>query len=199
QHKGYRPRLKGDLGQIKAAIAMMQAARRPLFYSGGGVVNSGPEASQLLRDLVKLTGFPITSTLMGLGAFPASDPQWLGMVGMHGSFESNNAMHDCDVMIAVGSRFDDRVTGRLDAFAPGSRKIHIDVAPSSIGKNVRCDIGIVGDAGAVLEDMIAAWKGRNLTPDKAAMKTWWTQIDGWRARNSFGYRPDAKLIKPQYA
>jgi acetolactate synthase-1/2/3 large subunit len=129
----------------------------------------------------------------------ASDPKWLGMLGMHGSFEANNAMHDCDVMIAVGARFDDRVTGRLDAFAPTSRKIHIDIDASSIGKNVRCDIGIVGDAASVLEDLIAAWKGRNLTVDQPALADWWKQIETWRARNGFAYRPDSKLIKPQHA
>ena len=195
----YAPRVKGDAGKIAEAVAMIAKAKRPIFYTGGGVINSGPQASALLREFAAMTGAPVTSTLMGLGAFPASDPHWLGMLGMHGSFEANNAMHDCDVMIAVGSRFDDRVTGRLDAFSPGSKKIHIDVDASSIGKNVRADIGIVGDAGNVLADMIAAWKQRNLTSDKAAMAEWWRQIEIWRARNSFRYRPDTKLIKPQYA
>ena len=195
----YAPRVKGDAGKIAEAAALLASAKRPILYTGGGVINSGPQASALLRELAALTGAPVTSTLMGLGAFPASSPQWLGMLGMHGSFEANNAMHDCDVMVAIGARFDDRVTGRLDAFAPTSKKIHIDVDPSSIGKNVRADIGIVGDAGNVMADLIAAWKGRNLAPDKAALKTWWTEIDAWRARDSFRYRPDAKLIKPQYA
>ena len=196
---GYSPRVKGDAGKIAEAVAMIAKAKRPIFYTGGGVINAGPQASELLREFAALTGAPVTSTLMGLGAYPASGTQWLGMLGMHGSFEANNAMHDCDVMVAIGSRFDDRVTGRLDAFSPGSKKIHIDVDASSIGKNVRADIGIVGDAGNVLADMIAAWKQRNLSTNKAAMKEWWTQIDAWRARNSFGYRPDTKLIKPQYA
>jgi len=195
----YAPRTKGDAGRIAEAVAMIAKARRPILYTGGGVINAGPKASELLRELAALTGAPVTSTLMGLGAFPASSPQWLGMLGMHGSFEANNAMHGCDVMVAVGARFDDRVTGRLDAFAPGSRKIHIDIDASSIGKNVRCDVGIVGDAASVLADMIAVWKQQNLTTDKAAMADWWKQIEGWRARNSFGYRPDAKLIKPQHA
>lgn len=195
----YAPRTKGDAGKIAEAVAMIAKAKKPILYTGGGVINAGPRAAELLREFAELTGAPVTSTLMGLGAFPASDSKWLGMLGMHGSFEANNAMHDCDVMIAVGARFDDRVTGRLDAFAPTSRKIHIDIDPSSIGKNVRADIGIVGDAGQVLEDMIAAWKQRNLSVDQAALKTWWTQIEAWRARNSFAYRPDAKLIKPQYA
>jgi len=195
----YAPRVKGDAGKIAEAVAMIAQAKKPILYTGGGVINAGPRASQLLRELAALTGAPVTSTLMGLGAFPASDKQWLGMLGMHGSFEANNAMHDCDVMVAIGARFDDRVTGRLDAFAPTSRKIHIDVDASSIGKNVRTDIGIVGDAGSVLEDMIAVWKQRNLSVSKAALKEWWQQIDAWRARDSFRYAPDAKLIKPQYA
>jgi acetolactate synthase-1/2/3 large subunit len=195
----YSPRTKGDAGRIAEAAAMIAKARRPILYTGGGVINAGPRAAELLREFAALTGAPVTSTLMGLGAFPASDPQWLGMVGMHGSFEANNAMHDCDVMVAVGARFDDRVTGRLDAFAPTSRKIHIDIDASSIGKNVHADIGIVGDAGSVLEDLIAVWKQRNLKTDKAAMADWWRQVDGWRARDSFRYKPDTKLIKPQHA
>ena len=195
----YAPRTKGDPGKIAEAVALLAKAKRPILYTGGGIINAGPKASELLRELQALTGAPVTSTLMGLGAFPASNPAWLGMLGMHGSYEANNAMHDCDVMVAIGARFDDRVTGRLDAFSPTSRKIHIDIDASSIGKNVRCDIGIVGDAGSVMADMIAAWKQRQPAPDKAAQTDWWKQIATWRARNSFGYRPDAKLIKPQYA
>ena len=195
----YAPRTKGDPGKIAEAVALLAKAKRPILYTGGGIINAGPKASELLRELQALTGAPVTSTLMGLGAFPASHPAWLGMLGMHGSYEANNAMHDCDVMVAIGARFDDRVTGRLDAFSPTSRKIHIDIDASSIGKNVRCDIGIVGDAGSVMADMIAAWKQRQPAPDKAAHTDWWKQIATWRARNSFGYRPDAKLIKPQYA
>src|ERR1043166_6727920 len=144
-HKGYKPKLKGEIVRIKSAIELMQHAKRPLFYTGGGIINSGPEASHLLRELVKLTGFPITSTLMGLGAYPASAPQWLGMLGMHGTWEANWSMHDCDVMICIGARFDDRITGRLDAFSPGSKKIHVDIDPSSINKNVKVDMPIVGD------------------------------------------------------
>src|SRR5262249_2162380 len=153
-HKGYRVKVKGDLDKIQAAIELMASAKKPLFYTGGGVINSGPAASQLLRDLVAATGFPITSTLMGLGAFPAADPKWLGMLGMHGTLEANMAMHDCDVMVCVGARFDDRITGRLDAFAPFSKKIHIDIDPSSINKNVKVDLPIVGDCAHVLEDML---------------------------------------------
>jgi acetolactate synthase-1/2/3 large subunit len=195
----YRPRTQGDPARIAEAVQMIAGARRPILYTGGGVINAGPRASALLREFAALTGAPVTSTLMGLGAFPASDEKWLGMLGMHGSFEANNAMHDCDVMVAIGARFDDRVTGKLDAFSPGSRKIHIDIDPSSISKNVRADIGIVGDAASVLEDMIAAWKARNLSCDGAALAEWWRQIGAWRARNSFRYAPSADSIKPQYA
>ena len=199
QHRGYRPKVKGDLDRIKSAIGLMQHAKRPLFYTGGGVVNSGPEACQLLRELVKLTGFPITSTLMGLGAFPASDPQWIGMLGMHGTLEANFAMHDCDMMICVGARFDDRITGRLDAFSPGSKKIHVDIDPSSINKNVKVDLPIIGDCGHVLEDMVRLWRSTAREPDKHALATWWKQIDKWRARKSLAYRSSNEVIKPQYA
>ncbi|MBR7618955.1 acetolactate synthase 3 large subunit [Phenylobacterium sp. 20VBR1] len=195
----YNPRTKGDAGKVAEAAALIAGARKPILYTGGGVINAGPKAAQLLRDFAKLTGAPVTSTLMGLGAFPASDPQWLGMLGMHGAYEANHAMHDCDVMVCIGARFDDRVTGRLDAFSPGSKKIHIDIDASSISKNVKADIGIVGDAGSVLEDLIAAWKSRNAATDKAALTEWWAQIDHWRARKGFAYSPDSKLIKPQYA
>ncbi|MFC3070809.1 acetolactate synthase 3 large subunit [Phenylobacterium soli] len=195
----YQPRTKGDPARIAEAAALIAGARRPILYTGGGVINAGPRAAELLRELAEITGAPVTSTLMGLGAFPAADKKWLGMVGMHGSFEANNAMHDCDVMVAIGARFDDRVTGRLDAFAPTSRKIHIDIDASSIGKNVRADVGIVGDAASVLEDLIAAWKSRGYKTDKAALGDWWREIEAWRARDSFRYRQDDKLIKPQYA
>ena len=195
----YSPRVKGDAAKIAEAVALIAKARKPILYTGGGVINSGPRAAELLREFAALTGAPVTSTLMGLGAFPASSDQWLGMLGMHGSFEANNAMHDCDVMVAIGARFDDRVTGRLDAFAPTSKKIHIDVDASSIGKNVRADVGIVGDAASVLEDLIAVWKKRNLATEKAAMAEWWREIEAWRARDSFRYAPDARLIKPQHA
>jgi acetolactate synthase I/II/III large subunit len=199
QHKGYRPKLKGDLDRIKAAIELMRHAKRPLFYTGGGVVNSGPEASQLLRELVRLTGFPITSTLMGLGAYPASDPQWLGMLGMHGTYEANLSMHDCDVMICIGARFDDRITGRLDAFSPGSKKIHVDIDPSSINKNVKVDLPIIGDCAHVLEDMVRLWRSGAMQADKQALASWWKQIEKWRARQSLAYRSSNEVIKPQYA
>src|SRR5499433_3966929 len=199
QHRGYQPKVKGDLDKIKQAVDMMAAAKRPLFYTGGGVVNSGRAASDLLRELVKLTGFPITSTLMGLGAFPAADKKWLGMLGMHGTWEANWAMHDCDLMIAVGARFDDRITGRLDAFSPGSKKIHIDIDPSSINKNVKVDLPIIGDCAHVLEDMVQAWRAGLLAADKKALAAWWKQIEAWRARKSLAYRNSKDIIKPQYA
>ena len=199
QHRGYRPKVKGDLDKIKQAIDMMGVAKRPLFYTGGGVVNSGPAASQLLRELVKLTGFPITSTLMGLGAFPAADKQWLGMLGMHGTWEANWAMHDCDLMIAVGARFDDRITGRLDAFSPESKKIHIDIDPSSINKNVKADLAIIGDCAHVLEDMVRLWRASAVVPDKKALQGWWEQISRWRTKNSLAFRNSNEIIKPQYA
>jgi acetolactate synthase-1/2/3 large subunit len=199
QHKTYRPKLKGDLEKIKAAVALMAGAKRPVIYSGGGVVNSGKEATHLLREFVKLTGFPITSTLMGLGAFPAANPQWLGMLGMHGTYEANMAMHDCDVMVCVGARFDDRITGRVDAFSPGSKRIHVDIDASSINKNVKVDLGIVGDCGHVLEDMIRLWRASSVEIDKAALREWWQQIDKWRGRKSLAYRNSSEVIKPQYA
>ncbi len=199
QHKGYRPKLKGDLERIKAAIELMRHAKRPLFYTGGGIINSGPEASHFLRELVKLTGFPITSTLMGLGAYPAADPQWLGMLGMHGTYEANLSMHDCDVMICIGARFDDRITGRLDAFSPGSKKIHVDIDPSSINKNVKVDIPIIGDCAHVLEDMVRLWRSGAMHADKKALDAWWKQIETWRSRRSLAYKNSNEIIKPQYA
>jgi acetolactate synthase-1/2/3 large subunit len=211
QHKGYRPKLKGDPDRIRQAVEMMAAAKRPLFYTGGGIINSGRAASEHLRELVKLTGFPITSTLMGLGAFPAADAQWLGMLGMHGTWEANWAMHDCDLMICIGARFDDRITGRLDAFSPGSKKIHVDIDPSSINKNVKVDLPIVGDCGHVLEEMLRAWRASSAKrpppnpPPQAgegrvgALAAWWDQIAKWRAKKSLAYRGSNDIIKPQYA
>ena len=194
----YQPKTHGDLEQIKAAVALMAQARKPVIYSGGGVINSGREASHLLRELVDLTGFPITSTLMGLGAYPASGTNWLGMLGMHGTYEANMAMHDCDVMVCIGARFDDRITGRLDAFSPHSRKIHIDIDPSSINKNVHVDVPILGDVGLVLEDMVRLWRA-TAKADKKALAPWWEQIEKWRARDSLAYAPNDDVIMPQYA
>ena len=199
QHKSYNPQTQGDQRAVEAAIELMANAKRPLFYTGGGVVNSGPLASQRLRELVRLTGFPITSTLMGLGSYPASDGQWLGMLGMHGTYEANNAMHDCDVMICIGARFDDRITGRIDAFSPGSKKIHVDIDRSSINKNVHVDLPIVGDCAIVLQQMLDAWNAKKPKVDKAALKSWWGEIDRWRGRNCLHYRKRDDLIMPQYA
>jgi acetolactate synthase-1/2/3 large subunit len=202
-HRGYRPKLVGDPETIKQAVEMMAAAKRPLFYSGGGVINSGRKASEFLRELVKLTGFPITSTLMGLGAFPAAGPQWLGMLGMHGTWEANWAMHDCDLMICIGARFDDRITGRLDAFSPGSKKIHVDIDPSSINKNVKVDLPIVGDCAHVLEEMVRLWKANapqlEKQRDRKALAAWWAQIEKWRAKKSLAFHNSTEIIKPQYA
>ena len=194
---GYRPQTEGDAHKIADAVELIANAKRPIFYTGGGVINSGTRASELLRALAREIGAPVTSTLMGLGAYPASDPQWLGMVGMHGSFEANNALHDCDVMVCLGARFDDRVTGRLDAFSPGSKKIHVDIDPSSINKNVLVDIGIIGDVGKVMEAMLEHWRARRLKP--LELKDWHAQIETWRTRKGFSYRHDPKMIKPQYA
>ena len=199
EHKTYHPRTKGDANAIRAAVELIAKARKPVFYTGGGVINSGPRAAALLRELVRLTGFPITSTLMGLGAYPASGPQWLGMLGMHGTYEANNAMHDCDLMIAIGARFDDRITGRVDAFSPGSRKIQIDIDASSINKNIRVDLPILGDVAEVLEDLLFVWKAEKPKIDQAALKSWWKQIDHWRARNCLAYRQNRDVIMPQYA
>ena len=197
--KSYKPKLEGEDAAIAAAVELMAGARKPILYTGGGVINSGPKASQLLRKLVAKTGFPITSTLMGLGAYPASGENWLGMLGMHGTYEANLAMHDCDVMVCVGARFDDRITGRLDAFSPHSKKIHIDIDPSSINKNVRVDVPIIGDVAHVLERMLALWDGLEEKPEDGALNPWWSQIDRWRSRQSLSYKPSKDVIMPQYA
>jgi len=197
--KTYNPRVKPDQAAIRAAIDLITTAKRPLLYTGGGVINSGPSASKLLREFVQMTGIPITSTLMGLGAYPASGKEWLGMLGMHGTYEANMAMHDCDVMINIGARFDDRITGRLDAFSPGSRKIHVDIDPSSINKTVKVDIPVVGDVAHALEDMIRLWKSRSLTLDKQALAEWKAQIVRWKSVDSLRYSPNRDVIMPQYA
>ncbi len=199
KHKSYNPQVKADIKQVEQAVAMMAAAKRPILYCGGGVINSGPAASQLLTQFGRMTGFPLTLTLMGLGGFPASDPQYLGMVGMHGTYEANLAMHECDLMVCIGARFDDRVTGRLSAFAPQSKKIHIDIDGSSINKNVAVDLGIIGDVGHVLEDMIKVWKARQARPDEKALRAWWARIDTWRARDCLRYANSERVIKPQHA
>ncbi len=198
EHRTYRPRIEPREGRIAEAIELLAKAERPIVYTGGGVINSGPDASKALRAFIERTGFPITSTLMGLGAYPASGEQWLGMLGMHGSFEANHAMHDCDVMLCIGARFDDRVTGRLDAFSPNSKKIHIDIDPSSINKNVMVEVPIVADCGAALNALNAAWDKR-AAKRKPNLKPWWDQIDQWRKRKCFAYPSSDKVIKPQYA
>jgi acetolactate synthase-1/2/3 large subunit len=201
-HRSYRPRTDPDPVRIAEAIALLKRAERPIVYSGGGVINAGPEASRLLIEFVRLTGFPCTSTLMGLGAYPASDPQFLGMLGMHGTYEANLTMHGCDVMLNMGARFDDRVTGRPNAFAPESKKIHCDIDPSSINKNVAVDVAVVGDAAAILRVMIAAWKADKQGQNKDALAQWWGQIDVWRAKKSLRFTQDTatgSIIKPQYA
>ena len=195
----YQPRLKGDMEEITELVAAMETAKRPIFYTGGGVINSGPAASQLLRELVEATGFPITSTLMGLGAYPASGKHWMGMLGMHGLYEANMAMHDCDLMINIGARFDDRITGRLDAFSPKSKKAHIDIDPSSINKVIKTDIPIVGDVAHVLEDILKVWKSRGRKTNQSAVSQWWTKIEEWKTVNCLHFKQEGKTIKPQYA
>ena len=196
-HKTYKPQVKGDLAAIEAAVDMLAAAERPILYTGGGIINSGPVASQLLRELAKACGAPVTSTLMGLGTLPDDHPQFLGMLGMHGSYEANMAMNKCDLMVCLGARFDDRVTGRLDAFSPTSRKIHVDIDRSSFNKTVRVDLTIQGDVGSVMEDMLKVWRARGHRA--ADQKAWWEQIKGWRARNSFGFEQKGEALLPQKA
>jgi acetolactate synthase-1/2/3 large subunit len=197
EHKSYKPQVKGDLALIEAAVEMLAAAERPILYTGGGVINAGSGASLVLRELARITGAPVTSTLMGLGAFPASSDQWLGMLGMHGTYEANWAMNQADLIVCLGARFDDRVTGRLDAFSPKSKRIHVDIDRSSINKTVRADVGIVGDVGRVMEDIVKIWKGRQ--HQKADLSAWWKKIDGWRAKKSLAYPASKTEIMPQAA
>ncbi|MBN8531531.1 MAG: biosynthetic-type acetolactate synthase large subunit, partial [Alphaproteobacteria bacterium] len=195
----YRPKIKADLHLVEEAVKLIAEAKKPIFYTGGGIINSGKKASKLLLEFVKLTGYPITNTLMGLGGYPASDPQFVGMLGMHGTLEANLCMAGCDVMINIGARFDDRVTGRLDGFSPKSKKIHVDVDSSSINKNVKVDMPIVGDAAAVLEAMISVWKQKKYKPNAGAIASWWKQIDIWRKKECYKYEKAKDAIKPQYA
>ncbi len=197
KHKTYRPQIKPDPAAIEQLVDMLAAAERPIFYTGGGIINSGPVASQLLRELARMTGAPVTSTLMGLGAFPASSDQWLGMLGMHGTYEANWAMNQADLVIAMGARFDDRVTGRLDAFSPHSRKAHIDIDRSSVNKTVRVDLPIIGDVGYALEAMIRVYKARQ--HPKPDLSGWWQRIDGWRAQKCLGFADSKTEIMPQRA
>ena len=192
----------GKDNDIQAALELIKKSSKPIFYTGGGVINSGPKATELLRELVSLTGFPITSTLQGLGAYPGNDPQFLGMLGMHGTYEANNAMHDCDLMINVGARFDDRITGKIDEFSPKSKKVHIDIDPSSINKNVKVDLAIVGDVKLVLDKAVSIFKQNNpnfASSNKQNISAWWSQIENWKKKNSLGYKNSKEVIKPQFA
>ncbi|MGH7040812.1 MAG: biosynthetic-type acetolactate synthase large subunit, partial [Acetobacteraceae bacterium] len=201
-HPSYNPRTEPDPVQIRRAVALLKAAKRPVVYAGGGVVNAGPEASATLTRFIRAAGLPCTNTLMGLGTFPASDPQFLGMLGMHGTYEANLAMHGADVLLAIGARFDDRVTGRLNAFCPGAAKIHIDIDPSSINKNVPVDVAIIADAARALTALEAAWAADGAAQDRAALAEWWRQIDTWRERQSLRFTQDmapGSIIKPQHA
>jgi acetolactate synthase-1/2/3 large subunit len=198
-HKTYRPQTKAEPRAIEAMAELIASAKKPLFYIGGGVVNSGPKAAADLTAFIRALGAPCTQTLMGLGAFPGSDRQSIGMVGMHGTFEANWSMHQCDVMICIGARFDDRVTGRLNAFAPNSKKIHVDIDPSSINKNVAVDVAVVGDIGSVIEDLAALWKAKGYKLDQGALSAWWKQIETWRAKDCLRYDQSGSVIKPQHA
>jgi acetolactate synthase-1/2/3 large subunit len=201
-HRSYRPQTEPDADPIARAVALLKGARRPMVYAGGGVINAGPEACAALTRFVQMTGLPCTNTLMGLGAYPASDPQFLGMLGMHGTYEANMAMHGCDVLLNVGARFDDRVTGRLNAFSPDSRKIHIDIDPSSINKNVPVEVSIIADAGRALAALIEAWSADPARPHSTALAEWWRQIDAWRGTDSLRFEQDTRpgaIIKPQFA
>ena len=199
KHKSYRPKLKANIEKIDEALKLIVKAQKPIFYTGGGVINSGNAAVQLLREFVRLTGFPITSTLQGLGAFPGDDSQFIGMLGMHGTYEANMAMHDCDLLINIGARFDDRITGKVDEFSPNSKKIHVDIDPSSINKTIDVDVPLVGDVAHVLEDAIKLWKSNVYKTDKAAVKNWWNTIDKWKSIDSLSFKNDKKTIKPQFA
>ena len=196
EHSSYKPKVKPEISEIEQAVELMSKAKKPIFYTGGGVINSGPEASHLLREFVNLTGFPVTSTLMGLGAFPADNNQWLGMLGMHGTYEANMTMHDSDLIINIGARFDDRVTGRLDAFSPNSKKIHVDIDPSSINKTIDVDVSVIGDCAHVIENMLILWRSKGYKSD---ISKWWDQINKWRDIKSLNYVKSEKTIKPQYA
>jgi len=202
QEKKLNIKLNGEDNSIKKAVELIKKSSKPIFYTGGGVINSGPKATELLRELVSITRFPITSTLQGLGAFPGSDNQFLGMLGMHGTYEANNAMHDCDLMINIGARFDDRITGKIDEFSPESKKIHIDIDPSSINKNVNVDLAIVGDVKLVLKKLISSIKEKYpnfAESNKQKISSWWKQIEVWRKKNSLGFVNSKKVIKPQHA
>jgi acetolactate synthase I/II/III large subunit len=197
-HRSYQPATDANIDSVKKAVELLATSKKPVVYSGGGLVNSGPKACELLTEFVKITGFPITSTLMGLGAFPTNHPQFLKMLGMHGSLEANMAMATCDVMLNVGARFDDRITGKLSEFSKGSKKIHVDIDASSVNKNISVDVPLVGNAENVMEQLLNEWQKQNIKPDELAQKRWWSEINGWRAAKSFGYRPSGDVPRPQY-
>ena len=197
--QSYQPIVEIQQDLVGSAVTLLEAAQRPIVYSGGGVINSGPEATALLTKFAKLTGVPVTNTLMGLGGYPGNDRQFVGMLGMHGTLEANMAMHECDVMLAVGARFDDRVTGRLQDFAPHAKIIHIDIDRSSINKNVAVDIALVGDAGALLDALLKTWKKRKCEIQKEPMRRWWKKIESWRAKDCLSYSDSSTNIKPQFA
>ena len=188
-----------DLDMLDEVISRLEVAERPIIYSGGGVINSGQSAVYSLRNLVASTNFPITSTLMGLGSYPASGKNWLGMLGMHGTYEANMSMHDCDFMFCIGARFDDRITGRIDAFSPNSYKVHIDIDPSSINKNITVEAPLIGDVSYILSALIARWKERGSKVNKKKLNSWWKSINDWKGIKSLGYENSSKVIKPQYA
>ena len=195
----YKPQLMEDQQQIEKAVKLLADAEQPIIYGGGGLINSGTRASELLREFADLTGYPVTLTLMGLGAFPASNKHFLGMLGMHGTYEANLAMHQCDVMFNIGARFDDRVTGRIKDFSPNSTKIHVDIDPSSINKNVKVDLPIIGDAALILEQMIQVWKEKGYKRNDGMLSEWWKKIEVWRDKKCLDFKQDSKIIKPQYA
>ena len=198
--RNYNPQIKGEREKIESAVEMMANAERPIIYAGGGVINSGPEASLLLQNLVQMTGYPCTTTLMALGAYPTTDNQFIGMPGMHGTYEANLAMHGCDVMFNIGARFDDRVTGNTALFSPNSKKIHVDIDPSSINKNIVVDIPIIGDVTNILTEFIAIWDEKNPEINQNAIGKWWDEIGNWRSIDSLGFEQDFKSpVKPQYA
>ncbi|MGG7565527.1 acetolactate synthase 3 large subunit [Rhodovulum sp. DZ06] len=195
----YAPRVEADPQAVAQMVEMFETAERPILYTGGGVINSGDQASRLLRELAAETGFPVTSTLMGLGAYPASGKAWIGMLGMHGTYEANMTMHGCDAMFCIGARFDDRITGTLDAFSPGSRKVHVDIDPSSINKNVQVDVPVIGDIAAVLRQALELWRSRGSKTNADAVRRWWAQIEEWKAVQCLRYKNSDTIIKPQYA
>ena len=195
----YSPQTYADPAAIRATVDILMRAERPIIYGGGGLINSGPRASELLTELVEMTGWPTTLTLMGLGALSANDPRFLGMLGMHGTYEANLAMHGCDTMLNLGARFDDRVTGLLSGFSPNSTKIHCDIDPSSVNKNVQVDLAVIGDATKILEALIAEMKSRKFTPHKLSLDKWWAQIEAWRGRECLKFNQTGEIIKPQHA